>query len=244
MDGYQAVLFDLGNTLIYFDSEWTEVLPLADRAMVQSLEADGIKVAQEEFLGQYEQRLQDYYAQRETEFIKYTSEYILSTLLAEMGVTEVPKVVLRRALDAMYAITQSHWVTEADAIPTLQGLQQRGYRLGLISNAGDDRDVQVLVDKAGMRPFFDTVLTSAAQGIRKPNPRIFHNALIALGGLAPTQAIMVGDTLGADILGAQNAGIASAWITRRADSPANRAHQDTIRPDITIHTLAELLNLL
>jgi FMN phosphatase YigB (HAD superfamily) len=55
---------------------------------------------------------------------------------------------------------------------------------------------------------------------------------------------MVGDTLGADILGAQNAGIYAIWITRRADVPANRAHQDTIHPDAAIDSLAEIPGLL
>jgi FMN phosphatase YigB (HAD superfamily) len=53
----------------------------------------------------------------------------------------------------------------------------------------------------------------------------------------------VGDTLGADILGAQNAGIKSAWITRRAERAGNRDHEETIQPDYTIATLGELLNI-
>ena len=51
---------------------------------------------------------------------------------------------------------------------------------------------------------------------------------------------MIGKTLGADILGAQNAGIFSIWITRRADNPANQAHADTIKADLKIATLKEL----
>ena len=55
-----------------------------------------------------------------------------------------------------------------------------------------------------------------------------------------TRVAMVGDTLGADILGAQNADIYSIWITRRADNPANQAHADTIKADMKIATLKEL----
>jgi FMN phosphatase YigB (HAD superfamily) len=55
---------------------------------------------------------------------------------------------------------------------------------------------------------------------------------------------MVGDTLGADILGAYNAGIYSIWITRHAESPANRAHADTIQPDAKIESLEDLYPLL
>jgi FMN phosphatase YigB (HAD superfamily) len=55
-----------------------------------------------------------------------------------------------------------------------------------------------------------------------------------------SRVAMVGDTLGADILGAQNADIYSIWITRRADNPSNRAHTKTIEADMEIATLEEL----
>lgn len=67
---------------------------------------------------------------------------------------------------------------------------------------------------------------------------------LAHWGTLPAHAAMVGDTLGADILGAKNAGIFSIWITRRADNPANQAHLDTIQPDAQIAALDELPGLL
>jgi FMN phosphatase YigB (HAD superfamily) len=143
----------------------------------------------------------------------------------------------------MYAVSQSHWLPEEEAVSTLESIQSRGIRMGLISNAGDDTDVQVLVDKARLRPFFEIVLSSAACGIRKPNPQIFHLALEQMNA-SPQEAYMVGDTLRADVLGASNANIFSIWITRRADNPANRSHTDNIVPDATIEGLAELPPLL
>jgi FMN phosphatase YigB (HAD superfamily) len=50
--------------------------------------------------------------------------------------------------------------------------------------------------------------------------------------------------LGADILGAKNAGLTSVWITRRAHRDDNLAHEDTIRPDAVIQALGELPKLL
>jgi putative hydrolase of the HAD superfamily len=100
-----------------------------------------------------------------------------------------------------------------------------------------------LVDEAELRPYFEVILSSAALGIRKPHPRIFEIALEALE-TQPSRAAMIGDTLGADILGANNAGMFSIWVTRRADVPANRAHSDTIKPDAVIRALGELPDLL
>ena len=62
--------------------------------------------------------------------------------------------------------------------------------------------------------------------------------------LEAEEAAMVGDTLDADILGSNRMGIFSVWITRRSDTPANRANAGTIKPDAEIETLAELPGLL
>ena len=164
-------------------------------------------------------------------------------MLIEQGYPATSQEVVRKALAAMYTITQASWKPEMDAHSTLEILRTAGYRLGLISNAGDDADVQTLIDQANLRRYFEVILTSAGQGIRKPNPEIFWTALEHMK-IPPGKAAMVGDTLGADILGARNAGMYSIWITRRADTPANRAHADTIQPDAAIERLGDLHSLL
>lgn len=239
----EIILFDLGNTLIYFDGQWPEVISQMNVHLLNTLQAHGIQLGNDSFLARFDERLKAYYAQDQAHYSEYTTASVARRLLAEMGYDNISSQVLRQAIDEMFKVSQAHWHPEADAISILQALQERGYRLGLISNAGDDKDVQTLVDKAQVRPYLDIILTSAAQGIRKPNPRIFLNAL-AHWGAQPEQAAMVGDTLNADILGAQNTGIYSIWITRRVSKSANQAHQDTIRPDAAIASLSELPDLL
>jgi putative hydrolase of the HAD superfamily len=243
MARFDALIFDLGSTLIYFDGYWPEISAQADRNLLRQLQKAGIALDEQAFLVNYRRQVDDYYQERESEFIEYTMLYVLREILAGWGYDHLPDNLLRQALDAAYAVSQAHWRLEADALATLQTLRRKGYRLGLISNAADDQDVQKLVDQAQIRPFFDRILTSAAEGIRKPNPRIFQTMLDSWG-IPAQRAAMVGDTLGADILGARNAGIFSIWITRRADSPANRAHAETILPDAKIATLSELPLLL
>jgi putative hydrolase of the HAD superfamily len=239
MRRYDAILFDLGSTLIYFNASWPEVTQRASQALFDQLARDGLQLDREPFIDTFRNRLNDYYVERDTEFIEYTTTYILKDVLEAWGYPAPSDGILRRALDAMYTVSQKHWQPEDDAHATLQTLHALGYQLGIISNAGDDKDVQTLVDQAQLRPYFGLVLSSAALGIRKPNPRIFMFALERLG-VAPVRAAMIGDTLGADILGAQNAGIFDIWITRRADTPANRGHAETILPSAIINTLAEL----
>jgi HAD superfamily hydrolase (TIGR01549 family) len=240
---FDVILIDLGSTLIYFDGDFDKILSDGYANTYIVLNQAGIKVEREAFLARLQAQMDAYRRERETEFIEYTTHNILRLTLAEFGYPDVPEIATRQAVDSIYKLTQQHWMVEADAHSTLQVLQNDGYRIGLISNAGDGPDVQTLVDQAGLRPFFDIILVSAELGIRKPNPLIFHQALQFLG-TTPDRAAMVGDTLGADILGAQNAGIYSIWITRRADAPGNHAHTDTIHPDAQIAALRELPTLL
>lgn len=239
----RVVLFDLGNTLLYFDAARPKVYARADQELVTELKRAGLKLDRKEFTQKFRVRLEAYYAQRESEFIEHTTTHVLTTLLAENGYAQISDDILLPALEKMYAVSQEHWLLEGDAVTCLEALKKRGYELVIVSNAGDDADVQLLVDKNDLRQYFEFVLTSAACGIRKPNPRIFDIALERLA-IPPQDAVMAGDKLGADILGARNAGIYSIWVTRRADIPANRDHADTIKPDASIHNLQELPALL
>ena len=126
---------------------------------------------------------------------------------------------------------------EEDAIPTLRKLEGNGYRLGIISNAGDDQDVQQLAQRFGIRQYFDFILTSAACSYRKPHARIFEMAL-SKWYLLPAEAAMIGDNLDADIYGAQNAGMYGIWISRRA-APRTE-DQFRIQPDASLSSLLEL----
>ena len=238
MNRFKAVIFDLGSTLIYFDGDWMETLQVAGKELLRSLRMNGLDLAGD-FIQAFGERMDNYYRERETEFVEYTMMYILNSLLAEKGYAGVTEDVIRSALDAFFSVTERHWRTDEETIPTLRYLREQGYRLGMISNAGDDADVQRLVDQAELRSYFDIILTSAAEGIRKPNPRIFQKVL-DYWDLAAGETLMVGDTLGADILGARNAGIFSVWLTRWAETPANRAHVETIHPDAAIARLSEL----
>ena len=238
-----GVIFDLGNTLLHFKGNWPEVARDADGAMVESLVNGGLDLDQDRFAQDFRRRLTAYYVEREHEFIELTTAYILKALLKEYGYPSVSDELVEQALESLYQESQAYWEPEEDTSSTLAVLKDLGYRLGVISSASDDGDVQRLVDKADVRPFLDFVISSAACGIRKPNPKIFEIAL-EHWGFTPEEVVMVGDTLGADVLGGKNAGIYTIWITRRADVPGNRAHQDTIKPDAVIQALEELPRLL
>jgi putative hydrolase of the HAD superfamily len=239
----KVVLFDLGNTLLYFDSTWPEVAAQSDQAMLAFLLQCGYKL-DETFPRTYDLRMDRYYRERETEFIEYTAEMFLRDLLKEYGYNQVPAEIIKKAVAAQFAVSQAHWLPETDARPLLEQLKGAGYRIGLISNANDAQDVRTLIDKGNFAPFFEITLISAEVGLRKPHPGIFKLALDFFNA-RPEEAVMVGDTLGADILGANNLGISSVWISRRAEVRSdNLSHENTIQPRATISALSELPGLL
>ena len=237
----RGVLFDLGGTLMYAKQPWPPILAQANQALADELCAQGLTLDCDQLRDAFRQRLDLYYEQRDEDLYETTYMSVLNGLLTEQGYPDVTEAVIRRALDAMYTITQSNWALEEDTIYLLKTLFSQGYHLGIVSNAGDNKDVFQLIERFGIEHYFDFILTSAACSYRKPHRRIFEVAL-AHWKFQPIETAMVGDTLEADILGANQLGIYSILVTRRVDGPA--AHQTHIQPDSAVKTLAEIPALL
>jgi len=233
----RAVIFDFGGTLMYGRNMWDPFIAKADEALTNYMSSKGIELNVNTFPREFRRRLNDYFRQREKDLFETTYTHVLQELVTEKGYDDVPGDVIRTALDALFAVTQTNWALEEDAIPTLIKLDENGYKLGIISNAGDDQDVQQLARGFGIQKYFDFILTSAACSYRKPHPRIFELAL-ANWYLLPSEAVMVGDNLTADIRGAQNAGIYGVWLNRRADPQMET--EETVTPDASISSLSEL----
>ena len=206
----------------------------ADQALTNKLREHHITLDTKIFRA----RMHEYYAQRDKDFQETTYHFVLRELLKELGYAEVAESVVRSALDAMFSVTQSNWVLEDDALGIIQKLKSDDYHLGIFSNAGDDQDVRNLVKKFGIHSDFDFVLTSAACYYRKPHARAFEIAL-AQWSISPEDAIMIGDSLEADIFGAKNLGMQTIWITRRAQFTVDEKQR--IHPDFSLSDFDWLL---
>lgn len=233
----RAILFDFGGTLMYGRQDWTPLVAKADEALTDYLRSNGMEVSLNTFPTEFRKRLDDYFKQREQDLLETTYTFVLRELLREKGYDDVSSAVLRSALDRLFSVTQTNWALEEDATPTLQKLRVKGYNLGIISNAGDDEDVQQLARRFGITEYFDFILTSASCSYRKPHPRIFELAL-SNWYCPPNEAVMVGDNLDADIRGAQEVGIYGVWINRRV-SP-DMENQEQVQPDASLSSLSEL----
>ena len=233
----RAVLFDLGGTLMYERARWESVNAQADEALTNYLRAEGLELNLSTFPREFRNRLRKYFTQREKDLLETTYSFVLHDVLKDKGYGNISESTIRNALDQLFAVTQTNWRLEADALPTLQKLEMDGYRMGLISNAGDDQDVQQLARRFDIARYFDFILTSAACSYRKPHRRIFELALSNWYFL-PSEAVMVGDNLDADVRGAQSVGLFTVWISRRAGE--RLADQLSIQPDASISSLSEL----
>jgi putative hydrolase of the HAD superfamily len=236
----RAVLFDLGGTLMYSRDPWEPILERSYQALANSFCEQGINLNSAELPKTVRYHLDRYFARRDEDLFETTYLAVLRELLAEKGHPDTDTKIIRRALDAFYAHTQPNWILEEDTLLSLRTLEAGGYRLGLVSNAGDNQDVFQLLERFQIEPFFDFILTSAACSYRKPHPRIFELAM-AHWNIPPSEIAMVGDSLDADIRGAQRLGILGVWITRRVSKTATSSQ---VTPDAEIRTLHELPALL
>ncbi len=100
---------------------------------------------------------------------------------------------------------------EAPIVDALDRLRAAGLRIALVSDAGAD-DVEGW-DRSPLCRRFDVEVFSYKVGVRKPDPRIYRHALDELG-VAPEDAMFVGDGGSDEHRGARAAGVQSVLVTR------------------------------
>lgn len=134
-------------------------------------------------------------------------------------------------------LSSLHFDAYADARAALVRVRAAGVggvRIIVVSNW--DVSLAEVLERIGLAPLVDGVVTSAAVGAAKPAPAIFAHAL-SLAGVSAEQARHVGDSLEEDVRGAQACGIPAVLLRR----DANGAHAAAApRGVTTIAGLAEL----
>ncbi len=150
-----------------------------------------------------------------------------------LGAVGVSDDALADELERAYMTARrSAEIIDPDAGALLASLAQT-YRLALLTNGAGD----VQREKLSRTPFarsFDPVVISVEVGVGKPDPRIFQIAAERLG-VAPGDAVYVGDSLVRDVAGAHAAGMRVVWLDRRLwHEPGD------IRPDARIERLSDL----
>jgi putative hydrolase of the HAD superfamily len=214
-----GVFFDVGNTLLYPYPSVSEVCReiLASEGHARDLDAiDALMPLVDAY---YEDRYRD-------DDTFWTSEGgtsdvwigMYSLLCRELGIADEAERLAQRVYREFG--DPRRWRAYDDVLPALARLKRRGMKVGIISNW--DRRLETLLVGLGLGPALDTIVSSAAVGLHKPDPRIFALASERMG-VAPGDAVHVGDHHYADILGATAAGMQAVLIDRHGGDPTGRA---------------------
>jgi len=137
------------------------------------------------------------------------------------------------ALFACFARADA-WRLYPETGGTLAALKARGLHLGVISNF--DSRLFALLDGLGLTHFFDSVVISTQVGAAKPQAAIFIQAL-APHGLRPDEALYIGDSYEADVVGAQGAGLTPVLVDRHA-------HEQSTEGYLQVKSLAEIVTII
>jgi putative hydrolase of the HAD superfamily len=245
----RGIVFDLGHTLMHLKGTWHEVFERGATDLAAFLEGQGLGLDGQAFSRALLERRWEGYARAKETMREVTAEASIHWTFARFGLSDPDPALVNGAIDAFFAYEEDCWTADPAALPVLQELAGRELKMGIFSNATHDPFIQRLVDRFGFRPWLDPVLSSAGTGIRKPDPAAF-GPLLAAWDLPAGSVVMVGDTLNADILGAQRAGMPSVWLRSRADArQEGDGHDqplphDPPKPNATIDRLTELLDCL
>ena len=125
-----------------------------------------------------------------------------------------------------------------DTMECLRILKKK-YKLGIIANQIPGAEKRL--EEMGIRRYFDVIVSSAEEGVAKPDPRIFNIALIR-AGCTPEQAVMIGDRIDNDIVPAKQMGMKTVWIKQGVGRYWN-IQGDCETPEYEVNSLSELLSL-
>lgn len=245
----QAILFDLDDTLISWEHAaegWTRFKRARSAGVHAFLQAQGHAVPSLTDFDEIGERvISELWTDVKTDFRAARIDEGLLRIGEAIGIP-------RAALDVDALLRAYGWGPVPATHPhdgahsILQALGERGYRLGLVTNAMQPmwmRDIELAWHD--LLHHFPVRLSSFDAGYMKPHPDIFRQALAGLG-VEPERAVFVGDRPANDIAGANGVGMVSVlmhppYLHARIDVANLPADE---MPDHTIHRLAELPEIL
>jgi putative hydrolase of the HAD superfamily len=233
----EAVLFDYGHTLIYFDERPHSALLGAyenvNRLLAETLEREvpAAQIMIEKISQRVDDEIQRDYAAGRPEEVEIAAIY--DAALRSIGL-ELEPALIERVME----LEQEGWLQSVhvgpDVVRTLEDLRRQGLRLGIVSNAAYlPRLMKAQLAWLGLAKYFSGVTFSSEIGLRKPHPAIYQDALTKVG-VEPSRTVFVGDRVREDVQGPKSLGM-RAVLTREW-----RQETDPGAADFVIERLGEL----
>jgi HAD superfamily hydrolase (TIGR01509 family) len=107
---------------------------------------------------------------------------------------------------------ETAWHPVAGAMELVTALRRSGRSVIVVTN-NHVAEQQRKLDRLGLTPLVDALVTSEEAGCCKPEPDIFRQAL-ARAGASVEEAVMLGDAWHIDIEGARGVGLRAVWLNR------------------------------
>lgn len=215
ISGIDAVLFDLGNTLIPFTPRDSMEFVLKWYFSVPGMD---IAVPFPEFLESFREVVREEKGRMRS--MKWEATVKTRSLMIETSL--VRKGYRAKGLCKLFEATHTMAFTSClrtgtgtaqvlDQLSSMKGGSGCALKLGLVSNTIDGEAVRQFLDRSDLGRYFGSIVISGEVGIAKPWPDIF---LIGLDELAvpPNRALYIGDRYGTDILGPRKLGMKAVYI--------------------------------
>jgi len=241
MQPVRAILFDFGHTLVDF-KRTQDALHAAYqqiRARIEAvayMEVPELLDLVERVAGGVDSMVAESYEQRRMEEVAQAE--LLRQAFSGIGF-DLPEDVMDHIVALDHSAYSNSITVEPEVLATLERLRQAGYPMGLVSNITLQPDLmRADLERMGVGRYLDATVFSSEVGVRKPDPRIFQEALERLG-VEPAETVFVGDRLYDDVSGAQAAGMRAVHTRqfRQEDDP-------DYAPDAVIGHLSELPEVL
>jgi putative hydrolase of the HAD superfamily len=220
----KGILFDLYGTLIDINTD--ESLEEIYRGIAHFLTYQGIYLHRGEVRNRYWEILRQQKEESKEEYSEIDVEAIWKTFLKNEGLEPLP---IRQNLAVTLAqLFRGISRTRLQLYPQVKRILDElrsGYLLGIISDAQPCYALPE-IKAVGLEGYFDPVIISAPRGYRKPDPRLWGEALQVMK-LNPSQVIYVGDDMYRDIFGAQRVGIKTILV----DLKQGAKSYENITPD-------------
>ena len=234
----RAVFLDAGLTLIYSELSVPDLCYHAGRDAGLSVSMQALEEALPRATAYLHHTLSsdpDLWSSDERVLKLWVGYY--SAVYREAGVDGDP-ATLEACAAGVYRqyVAPGAWKLYPDVLPTLEKLREMGYTLGVISDWASALAGKVLLP-LGIGRLIDFMVVSTVMREAKPGSGLYREAL-SRAGVAPQEAVHVGDNYIADVLGARSAGIEGILLDR--DGQRREMVLDCLR----IESLEELVNLM
>ena len=199
----EGILFDFGGTLYDFDPPssviWSRI---AGRL--------GVDIPPEDpRIWEGMRRLSVEAAGRAQPFSKLSQDEIHGLNILVLSAMGVDGECVREIIGEEFDRRGHGYRINPETRETIKRIHSMGLKIGLLSNCPPDfvRPRRRTLEGDGLLRYFSSITLSAESDHAKPKREIFETAVDSLGLQDPSQVIHVGDSLLAEVMGAQNAGL-------------------------------------